>query len=56
MLLGIVLTAVGLRVAVARPGAPLTAGHALTLAGGTALFIVGDGWFRALLGLRRWAG
>jgi low temperature requirement protein LtrA len=56
MLLGIVLAAVGLRLAVAHPDATLTAPHALTLAGGTALFIVGDGWFRTLLGLHRWPG
>ncbi len=54
MLLGIVLAAVGLRVAVAHPGAPLSTGRALILAGGSALFVVADGWFRALMGLRRW--
>ena len=56
MLLGVVLAAVGLRVAVARPAAPLSVGHALALAGGCALFLVADGWFRWLLGLRRWRG
>jgi low temperature requirement protein LtrA len=60
MLLGVVLAAVGLRVAVARPDAPLSAGHALALAGGTALFVAAEGWFRRLLGLRpgrrRWLG
>lgn len=53
MLLGVVLAAVGLRLAVAHPGATLTVGRAFTFAGGTALFLAGDGWFRALLGLRR---
>jgi low temperature requirement protein LtrA len=53
MLLGVVLAAVGLRVAVADPDAALSTGHALTLAGGTALFVIADGWFRSLLGLRR---
>jgi low temperature requirement protein LtrA len=56
MLLGVVLTAVALRVAVAHPGAPLSTGHALTLAGGAALFVIADGWFHALLGLRRGHG
>jgi low temperature requirement protein LtrA len=54
MLLGVVLTAVGLRAAVAFPDRPLSTGHALALAGGTALFVVADGAFRSLLGLRRW--
>jgi low temperature requirement protein LtrA len=56
MLLGVVLAAVGLRLAVAHPDTALSSGHALTLAGGSALFVVADGWFRSLLGLRRWRG
>jgi low temperature requirement protein LtrA len=56
MLLGVVLAAVGLRLAVAHPGTPLSTSHALTLAGGSALFVVADGWFRSLLGLRGWRG
>jgi low temperature requirement protein LtrA len=56
MLLGVVLTAVGLRAAVNDPGGTLTTGVAFTLAGGAALFLAGDGWFRLMLGLRRgWA-
>jgi low temperature requirement protein LtrA len=54
MLLGVVLAAVGLRIAVAHPGAPLSTGRALILAGGSALFVVADGWFRSLMGIRRW--
>ena len=53
MLLGVVFTAVGLRVAVGHPAAALDAGRAFTLSGGTALFLAGDGWFRSILGLRR---
>ncbi len=56
MLLGVVLAAVGLRTAVARPDLPLSTGHALTLAGGSALFVAAAAWFRSLLGLRRWRG
>ncbi len=54
MLLGVVLAAVGLRVAVAHPDAALSAGRALTLAGGTTLFVAAESWFRGLLGLRQW--
>ncbi len=46
MLLGVVLAAVGLRLAVARPDAPLSAGRALALAGGTALFAMHRPWRR----------
>jgi low temperature requirement protein LtrA len=53
MLLGVVLAAVGLRLTVAHPDARLSVGQALALAGGTALFVLADGWFRALLGLGR---
>jgi low temperature requirement protein LtrA len=51
ILLGVVLTAVGLKEAVAHPGEELDTAHAFTLAGGVALFLAGDGWFRWILGL-----
>jgi low temperature requirement protein LtrA len=52
MLLGVVLAAVGLRGAVANPDSELELGRAFALAGGAALFLAGDGWFRSVLGLR----
>lgn len=54
MLLGVALTAVGLRLAVSHPGASLSLGRAATLTGGTSLFLIGDGWFRSVLGLHEW--
>ena len=50
MLLGIVATAAGLRDAVGHPGATLTAGPAIALAGGVTLFLAGDVAFRRVLG------
>ena len=52
MLLGVVFAAVGLRAAVGHPSGTLPAGEAAILAAGAALFLLGDGWFRSLLGLR----
>jgi len=51
MLLGIAATAAGLRNAIGHPGATLTAGPAIALAGGVTLFLGGDAWFRRILGL-----
>jgi low temperature requirement protein LtrA len=51
MLLGIVATAAGLRGAVGHPGATLTAGPAIALAGGVTLFLAGDVAFRRVLGI-----
>jgi low temperature requirement protein LtrA len=51
MLLGITATAAGLRNAIGHPGATLTAGPAIALAGGVTLFLVGDAWFRHVLDL-----
>jgi low temperature requirement protein LtrA len=51
MLLGIVATAAGLRAAIGHPGATLTAGPALALAGGVTLFLAGDVAFRRVLAL-----
>jgi low temperature requirement protein LtrA len=55
LLLGIVLAAVGIEAAVAHPGEPLPAARALALAGGVAVFLAGDAWFRAILGIGRTA-
>jgi low temperature requirement protein LtrA len=49
MLLGIAATAAGLRNAIGHPGSALTAGPAIALAGGVALFLAGDAWFRRTL-------
>ena len=53
MLLGIVFTAVGLRKVVGDPGGVLRVEFGVMLAGGAALFLAADGWFRWLLGLRQ---
>jgi low temperature requirement protein LtrA len=53
MLLGIVATAAGLRGAVGHPGATMTAGPAMALAGGVTLFLAGDVAFRRVLGIGR---
>ncbi|HSS59565.1 MAG TPA: low temperature requirement protein A [Solirubrobacteraceae bacterium] len=53
LLLGIVLTAAGLKKATGHPYDELTLGEALTLGGGVALFLAADVWFRRLLGLGR---
>jgi low temperature requirement protein LtrA len=49
MLLGIVAIAVGLKTVVGHPGATLTAGPAVALAGGVTLFLAGDVMFRQVL-------
>lgn len=49
MLLGIVAIAAGLRTAIGHPGATLTAGPAVALAGGVTLFLIGDVLFRWVL-------
>ncbi len=49
MLLGIVALAAGLKTAVGHPGATLTAGPAVALAGGVTLFLAGDVMFRRAL-------
>jgi low temperature requirement protein LtrA len=49
LLLGIVCVAVGLKKATGHAYDPLDGAPALALAGGVALFMAGDGWFRWLL-------
>ena len=49
MLLGIVAIAAGLKTAIGHPGATLTAGPAVALAGGVTLFLAGDVLFRWVL-------
>jgi low temperature requirement protein LtrA len=49
MLLGIVAIAAGLKTAIGHPGATLTAGPAVALAGGVTLFLTGDVLFRWVL-------
>jgi low temperature requirement protein LtrA len=49
MLLGIVSIAAGLKTAIGHPGAALTAGPAIALAGGVTLFLAGDVIFRRVL-------
>jgi low temperature requirement protein LtrA len=49
MLLGIVAIAAGLKTAIGHPGATLTAGPAVALAGGVTLFLAGDVMFRWVL-------
>jgi low temperature requirement protein LtrA len=49
MLLGIVAIAAGLKTAIGHPGATLTAGPAVALAGGVTLFLAGDVMFRRVL-------
>jgi low temperature requirement protein LtrA len=53
LLLGIVCVAVGLKKATGHAYDPLETGPALALAGGTALFLLGDVWFRAVLRIGR---
>ncbi len=53
LLLGIVCVAVGLKKATGHAYDPLDAGAALALAGGVALFLAGDVWFRAILHIGR---
>lgn len=51
MLLGIVAVAAGVKKAIGHPVDPLKFGAALTLAAGVALFVLGDAWFRRVLGV-----
>ena len=51
MLLGIAVTAAGLKNAIGHPGATLPAGPAIALAGGVTLFLAGDVAFRQVLGI-----
>jgi low temperature requirement protein LtrA len=53
MLAGIMATAAGLRSSIGHPGATLTAGPAIALAGGVTLFLAGDVAFRRVLGIGR---
>jgi low temperature requirement protein LtrA len=49
MLLGIVVAAAGIHVAIEHPGAAMDLGGALALAGGVALFVAGEAEFRRVL-------
>lgn len=51
MLVGIAVTAAGLKDAIGNPGAALPAGPAIALAGGVTLFLAGDAAFRYALGI-----
>jgi low temperature requirement protein LtrA len=51
ILLGIIAAAAGLKFAIAHPSEELELRHALELAGGLSLFLLGDALFRARLGL-----
>ena len=51
LLLGVVCVAVGLKQATGHAYDPLDGAHALVLAGGAALFLAGDAWFRRLLAI-----
>jgi low temperature requirement protein LtrA len=53
LLLGIVCVAVGLKKATGHAYDPLDGGPALALAGGAALFLLGDVWFRTVLRIGR---
>jgi low temperature requirement protein LtrA len=53
MLLAVVVISAGIRQAVEFPHLGMNPAHAFALAGGAALFIAADGWFRVTLGLRR---
>jgi low temperature requirement protein LtrA len=54
MLLGVVLTAAGLKPAVAHAGSALGTANAFALTAGVAIFLLGLAWFRVILGLRSW--
>jgi low temperature requirement protein LtrA len=54
MLLGVVATAAGLKLAITHAGAPLPAGQSLALAGGVALFLTGYAAFRHALRIGPW--
>jgi low temperature requirement protein LtrA len=49
MLLGIVVMATGVKLTIGHAAQPRPLGQALALAGGAALFLAGDAWFRAVL-------
>jgi low temperature requirement protein LtrA len=51
LLLGVVCVAVGLKQATGHAYDTLDGAHALVLAGGAALFLAGDAWFRGLLAI-----
>jgi low temperature requirement protein LtrA len=54
ILLGVVTVAVGVKKAVGHPGEHAGAGQALALAGGVALYLLGDAAFRWLLRIGTW--
>jgi low temperature requirement protein LtrA len=58
MVAGIVGIAAGLHDAIASLGGPISASHAWVLAGGVALYLLSDKWFRSLLaiGASHWRG
>lgn len=56
MLLGVVVFAAGVKFATAHPLEPLPAHAAIMLAGGVALYLIGDAIFRAVIGARLAAG
>jgi low temperature requirement protein LtrA len=49
----VILAAVGVKKTVGHAGDELTTGAALALSGGVSLFLLGDAWFRGVLGLGR---
>jgi low temperature requirement protein LtrA len=49
MLLGIVVMATGVKLTIGHAAQPRPLGQALALAGGAALYLAGDAWFRAVL-------
>jgi low temperature requirement protein LtrA len=51
MLLGVVSLAAGIKKAIGHPADPLKIGPAVALAAGAALFLIGDAWYRRVLGL-----
>ena len=53
LLLGIVVTAAGVKKAVAHPAGHLTWPQALVLGGGVAIYLLGDVWFRRVLRIGR---
>jgi low temperature requirement protein LtrA len=53
LLLGIVATAAGVKKAVAHPVGHLTLAQAVVLAGGVAVYLLGDVWFRRVLRIGR---
>ena len=51
MLLGIVAMAAGVLLTIGHATQPHPVGQAIALSGGVALFLAGDAWFRATLGI-----